>query len=156
MNNLPVRPGAFDVVFLAGTLHHSSDIVRTMRQVARVLVPGGIAVVINEPVRSLFRSKDLTGSPEIEHGINEHVYTIFEYLWAVRRAGLRFKLFFPRSILRGLERSEARVVQEMGTLGHRVTSLFWHRRLGRQTVCGPLLPAIYLIASMPLVMIASK
>lgn len=151
MNNLPIRPGAFDIVFMTGTLHHSSDLVRTMRQVAGSLVPGGMAIVINEPVRSLFQSKDLTGCLEVEHGINEHVYTILEYLWAVWRAGLRPKLFFPRSISQGLERDDACVAQEMGTLGHRVVSRLW-RRAAR----GPLLPVMYLIANMPLAMIARK
>jgi SAM-dependent methyltransferase len=151
MNNLPIRPGAFDIAFMTGTLHHSSDLVRTMRQVTESLVPGGMAIVINEPVHSLFQSKDLTGCPEVEHGINEHVYTIFEYLWAVWRAGLRPKLFFPRSISQGLERGETCVAQGMGTLGHRVVS-----RLRRRAMCGPLLPVMYLIANMPLVMVAGK
>jgi SAM-dependent methyltransferase len=156
MNNLPVQPGTFDIVFMTSTLHHSSDLVDTMRQVAASLASGGMAIVINEPVRSLFQSKELTGCAEIEHGINEHVYTVFEYLWAVRRAGLKSKLFFPRSVSRGLDRNEARIVQEMGLLGHRIVSRLWRRRLGRYAMCGSLLPAVYLVSSMPLVMIASK
>jgi hypothetical protein len=107
--------------------------------------------VINEPVRSLSQSKDLTGCPEIEHGINEHVYTILEYLWAVRRAGLRPKLFFPRSVLRALDRDESGEAQEMRTLWQRGVSRLW-----RRAVRGPLLPVMYLISSMPLVMVASK
>jgi hypothetical protein len=136
---------------MTGTLHHSSDLLQTMRQVAEALVPEGIAIVINEPVRSLLKSKHLTGCTEIEHGINEHVYTILQYLWAVRRAGLRPKLFFPRSISRAVQRREARVAQQMGALGHRVASRLW-----RWALCGPLLPAMYVISSMPYVMIASK
>jgi SAM-dependent methyltransferase len=151
MNNLPVRPDAFDVVFMTGTLHHSSDSVRTIREVAQALVPGGVAIVINEPVRSLMRSEELTGCPEIEHGINEHVYTIFGYLWAVWRAGLRPRLFFPHSISKRLDHGERGLAQEMGAFGYRVVS-----RLGRRAMRGPLLPAVYLIASMPLVMLASK
>lgn len=156
MNGLPVRHGVFDVVFMTGTLHHSSDPGQTMRQVAQVLAAGGTAIVINEPVRSLFRSKDLVGCPEVEHGINEHIYTILEYLQAARHASLRPKLFFPRSISRGFDRSEARIAQEMGKIGYQVASRLWQRRLGRQAICGPLLLVLYLVASMPLVMIARK
>jgi uncharacterized protein YbaR (Trm112 family)/ubiquinone/menaquinone biosynthesis C-methylase UbiE len=156
MNNLPVRPGVFDVIFMTATLHHSSDLAQTMCQVAEKLVPGGTAIVINEPVRSLLRSRDMTGCPEVEHGINEHVYAIFEYLRAVRRAGLRPKLFFPRSISRGLERNEEITAQEMGKLGYQIVSWLWKREPGRRAVRGALLPFVYLIASMPLVMVAHK
>ena len=113
MNDLPLRPGVFDIVFMTGTLHHSSDLSNTMRQVAAALAPGGTAVVINEPVQSLVRKKNLAGCLEVEHGINEQVYRIYEYLWATWRAGLRSRLYFPASISKHLDQDDQRMVQEM-------------------------------------------
>jgi uncharacterized protein YbaR (Trm112 family)/SAM-dependent methyltransferase len=156
MNNLPMLPMSFDIVFMTATLHHSSNLVRTMHQVATTLAPDGIAIVVNEPVQSPLWPTDLSNSEEIAHGINENAYYIFEYLWAALCAGLRPRLFFPRSIERGLVRDDARVAQEMGSIRHRVISHLWRYRAIRRALCGPLLPAIYLIASLPLVMIARK
>jgi uncharacterized protein YbaR (Trm112 family)/ubiquinone/menaquinone biosynthesis C-methylase UbiE len=156
MNDLPLCPASFDVVFMTSTLHHSSDPAECMRQVAKSLVPGGLAIVINEPIRSLFRSSNLSNCPEIAHGINENVYTIIEYLTAIRRAGLQPRLFFPRSISQGLEKNKPATKQEMGTIGHYVAAHLWQRKRGRQLMNGPFLPAICLIASMPLVMMAHK
>ena len=156
MNNLPLRPGTFDIVFMTGTLHHSSDPVHTMHQVAKVLTRDGIAVVINEPVYGLLRSKSLTGCSEVEHGINEHVYRIYEYWGAARRARLQPVLLFPRSIERGLERREPRVAQEMGKTGHAIVSCLWQSNWARRAMRGSALPILYYFTSMPLVMIARK
>ncbi len=93
MNQIPMRDSVFDVVFMAATLHHSSDIQATLKQVHAALKPGGSLVLINEPVVSLFASKNLS-CPEVEHGINEHVYRYLEYHRALK--GLNFNLqLFP-------------------------------------------------------------
>jgi SAM-dependent methyltransferase len=41
--SLPFRDGAFDIVYSWGVLHHSPDTARAIREVYRVLRPGGIA-----------------------------------------------------------------------------------------------------------------
>ena len=51
---------------------------------------GGIVAGLNEGTRAPYRSG---ANPEQEHekelGINEHVHTMWAYLWAFARAGLR-------------------------------------------------------------------
>jgi ubiquinone/menaquinone biosynthesis C-methylase UbiE len=44
--NLPFRDASFDVVYSHGVLHHTPDTPRTIREIYRVLAPGGRAVVM--------------------------------------------------------------------------------------------------------------
>jgi ubiquinone/menaquinone biosynthesis C-methylase UbiE len=44
--NLPFADGSFDLVYSHGVLHHTPDTPRTIREVYRVLSPGGRAVVM--------------------------------------------------------------------------------------------------------------
>ncbi|HSP16230.1 MAG TPA: class I SAM-dependent methyltransferase [Thermoanaerobaculia bacterium] len=44
--NLPFRDASFDVVFSNGVLHHTSDTTRAVREVHRVLRPGGRVVLM--------------------------------------------------------------------------------------------------------------
>lgn len=155
MNDLPLQANQFDIVFMTGTLHHSSTPAQVMQEVARCLKPNGQAVIINEPIRGIFRSKDLSWCSEIAHGINENVYTIHEYINATQTANLNPLLFFPRSIARGLEQHNSGVRQEMGTIGYYLSSLLWRTQWGRKALQGNLLPVILNLASLPLVMIAS-
>ena len=144
---------------MTGTLHHSSDPRGVLREMARVLVPGGIAVIVNEPVSSLLDPEPEAGSVEIEHGINENVYPLWTYVTGALQAGLRPWFFFPRSIEQRLAEGHHLLVrQELGAAGFRLVSWLWQRRLGRRFGLGtrPLLAAVYLLASMPLVMFATK
>lgn len=92
MNDLPFRPEVFDLVFVAATLHHSSDLHTTVRQIERTLKPGGRLVVVNEPAVSIFQNRKIENSPEIEAGVNEHVFWFWEYLVALRRASMHYQL----------------------------------------------------------------
>jgi ubiquinone/menaquinone biosynthesis C-methylase UbiE len=44
--NLPFADGSFDLVYSHGVLHHTPDTARTIREVHRVLAPGGRAVIM--------------------------------------------------------------------------------------------------------------
>jgi ubiquinone/menaquinone biosynthesis C-methylase UbiE len=44
--NLPFKDGSFDIVYSNGVLHHSTDTVRCIAEVRRVLKPGGRAVLM--------------------------------------------------------------------------------------------------------------
>ena len=57
MEQLPFADGAFDLVTTSAALHHSADPVRTLRQAARVLRPGGVLLALNEPAKGLFRDE---------------------------------------------------------------------------------------------------
>lgn len=51
---LPFPDGSFDLVYSWGVLHHTPDTPRAVREVGRVLVPGGRACVMLYHRRSLF------------------------------------------------------------------------------------------------------
>ena len=87
---LPFADGSFDVAFCVATLHHAIDLGAMVGELARVTRRGGIVAGLNEGTRAVYRSGE---NPEQEHekelGINEHVHTMWAYVWAFTRAGLR-------------------------------------------------------------------
>ena len=86
---LPFTGGAFDVAFCVATLHHALDLGAMVAELGRVTRRGGVVAGLNEGTRAPYRSG---ANPEQEHekelGINEHVHTMWAYLWAFVRAGL--------------------------------------------------------------------
>ena len=87
---LPFADGSFDAAFCVATLHHALDLRAMVGELARVTRRGGIVAGLNEGTRAPFRSG---ANPEQEHekelGINEHVHTMWAYVWAFAQAGLR-------------------------------------------------------------------
>lgn len=87
--SLPFADGAFDVTYCVATLHHALDLDRMVGEMARVTRRGGFAVALNEGTRAVYRSGDAPDQEEERgYGINEHVHTLYAYLWAFARAGL--------------------------------------------------------------------
>jgi uncharacterized protein YbaR (Trm112 family)/SAM-dependent methyltransferase len=87
--SLPFADGAFDVTYCVATLHHALDLGRMVRELARVTRRRGYVVALNEGTRAVYRSGDAPDQEEErEYGINEHVHTLYAYLWAFARAGL--------------------------------------------------------------------
>jgi SAM-dependent methyltransferase len=86
---LPFAAQTFDVAFCVATLHHALDLGAMARELARVTRRGGIVAALNEGTRAPYVSND---NPEQAHekslGINEHVHTMWAYLWAFTRSGL--------------------------------------------------------------------
>jgi SAM-dependent methyltransferase len=89
---LPFADETFDVAFCVATLHHAIDLGSMVSELARVTRRGGFVAALNEGTRAPYRSGS---NPEQEHekelGINEHVHTVWAYLRAMRRAGLKVK-----------------------------------------------------------------
>jgi SAM-dependent methyltransferase len=87
---LPFADASFDLVFCVATLHHALDLGAMVGELARVARHGAVVAALNEGTRAPYRSH---ANPEQEHekelGINEHVHTLWAYLWAFGRAGLR-------------------------------------------------------------------
>ena len=87
---LPFADGSFDVAFCIATLHHALDLRAMVAELARVTRRGGIVAALNEGTRAPYVSG---ANPEQERekelGINEHVHSMWAYLWAFARAGLR-------------------------------------------------------------------
>jgi uncharacterized protein YbaR (Trm112 family) len=90
--HLPFADASFDLAYCVATLHHALDVGRMVRELARVTRPGGTVAALNEGTRSLGRSgENPSQQAEKELGINEHVHTVWAYVWAFARAGLRIR-----------------------------------------------------------------
>jgi SAM-dependent methyltransferase len=80
-HKLDFRDNYFDFVVCSAVLHHAVNIVTVLREVKRVLKPGGQVVAIREPVWPLMKvkSRSLTQTKLVDAGVNENFYTLGEY-----------------------------------------------------------------------------
>ena len=89
---LPIASDQFDYVFISAAMHHTNFLRALAREMARVLKPGGMALIANEPTRTVFDDEaDLlieAAEPELRHGITERRPTTAEYLRSLTAAGL--------------------------------------------------------------------
>lgn len=86
---LPFASSSFDLVFCVAALHHALDLAAMVGEMARVARRGGYVCALNEGTRALLRSGEAPDQAEERaFGINEHVHTVYAYLWAFARAGL--------------------------------------------------------------------
>jgi len=87
--HLPFPAGAFDLAYCVAALHHALDLGSMVRELARVTRRGGVVAALNEGTRALTASGDVPDqAEERSFGINEHVHTLYAYLWAFWRSGL--------------------------------------------------------------------
>jgi ubiquinone/menaquinone biosynthesis C-methylase UbiE len=75
-------------------LHHAVDMTEVLREVKRILKPGGQFVAIREPVWPLvqFKSRSRTQKALIAAGVNEHVYNLAEYRQFFANAGFALRV----------------------------------------------------------------
>jgi uncharacterized protein YbaR (Trm112 family) len=96
--HLPFPDGVFDVVYCVATLHHALDLTLMVKEMARVARRGGVVAGLNEGTKGVRQSSE---NPDQEAekalGINEHVHTIWAYVYSFSRAGL---------VVRRLERAD--------------------------------------------------
>lgn len=99
MTGPPIASGSLDYVFCAEVLHHNRkpELRETLRELHRVLKPGGLLIVLNEPLRFPTNLKRDHGQEVAEFEGNENVYFFHEYLLAARRAGFSVQLVEPRT-----------------------------------------------------------
>jgi SAM-dependent methyltransferase len=85
---------SFDCVFCSEVLHHNdgAHLRRTMRELWRVLRPGGRLFVIGEPLRFPLRPKLAHGREVAAYEGNEHVFLLGEYVLGALLAGFRVRL----------------------------------------------------------------
>jgi ubiquinone/menaquinone biosynthesis C-methylase UbiE len=80
----------FDLVVCSTVLHHASNIVQALREVKRVLKPGGKFVAVREPVWPLVKIKSRTKMLQrlVATGVDERFYTLSDYKEFFRQAAL--------------------------------------------------------------------
>jgi SAM-dependent methyltransferase/uncharacterized protein YbaR (Trm112 family) len=88
---------SFDYVFCCEVLHHNDtdNLGRTMRELYRILRPGGTLLVINEPMRFPFNLKRDHAQEVAQFEGYEHVFFCHEYVLAARRAGFKLTVREP-------------------------------------------------------------
>jgi SAM-dependent methyltransferase len=89
--HLPFISGTFDFVFFCGALHHFERFEVVLREVRRVLKPGGRLIAANEPAIPLAaRERDVqAGFEEVQKGIVERRPKLLGYWLPLVRAGFR-------------------------------------------------------------------
>jgi SAM-dependent methyltransferase len=97
MTDPAIASRSLDWVFCCETLHHNSpdDLGRTLRELHRVLRPGGALLAINEPLRYPTNLKRDHGAEVAQFEGNENVYFFHQYVRAARRAGFEVELLEP-------------------------------------------------------------
>jgi SAM-dependent methyltransferase len=98
IHHLPLPDGWADAVFSCAAIHHSGDLDALFAEIARVLRPGGTLVFVCEPAKRAAIAGNVPQNEETAVGINEHFYSLAEYMTALRRAGLRARRLVPRTI----------------------------------------------------------
>lgn len=87
----PFPEAAFDLVYARQVLHHIPDLPALMREIFRLLRPGGLLIATREHVIS--RKADLQAfydpHPIHKYTQGENAYLLQEYLDSMRAAGLR-------------------------------------------------------------------
>lgn len=89
-HKLDFPPGHFDYVICSSALHSAANIVQVLREVKRVLKPGGQLVAIREPVLPIvpLKSRSKPGSRRSASSPTERFYTLAHYKEFFKQAGL--------------------------------------------------------------------
>jgi ubiquinone/menaquinone biosynthesis C-methylase UbiE len=84
----------FDYVICSTVLYDATNIVQALREVKRVLKPGGRFVAIREPVWPLVKIKSRAKmvSKLVRTGVNERFYTLTDYKEFFKQAGLPLEI----------------------------------------------------------------
>ena len=102
ISDLPFRSQSFDLVLMLEVIEHLPDIPHSLREIARVLKPGGIAIVttpnrlnvisrIHYLLTGFYKGRraPLPYRYRVEDGRNWHVMGLNDFHWMARGYGLR-------------------------------------------------------------------
>ncbi len=147
MNQLPFQNGVFDVVVFSATLHHSANIEQTMAEVARVLGPGGVALVLSEQIGGLFKRE---GRYRHRNTLINETYRPFRhYHTAFAKAGFKPKYLFSRYFDQKLTSGDINASRRFGRLGKAAATL-WKISLFRTPASERLLITWHVLFGFPL------
>ena len=110
MNRLPYANEIFDIVLFSAALHHSPDTL-TMCEVARILKPDGIALVLSEQIGGWFKST--TRYNHRNQLIHESYFYRSRYDSAFRAAGFTPKYLFSAFYDRKLRQGKFTTIRDM-------------------------------------------
>jgi SAM-dependent methyltransferase len=150
MNRLPYRDGVFDLLLLSATSHHSPDLDLTVREVARVLRPGGVALFLNDPIGGWL--KRLGGPISHENRsalVHENEYSIWRYHAAFHRNHFRVQYLFSDFYDRKLAAGAIHPKMRFAHLG-RIVSRLWRVPALRRAAKTHLTWALHLVFGFPL------
>jgi len=153
MNELPFQDGVFDLVLFSATLHHSPDLKRTMREVARVTSSAGTVLVLSEQIGGWFKRSDRYSHRSDQ--IHETYRSFFEYHTSFTRAGLHPKYLFSEHFDKKLRERRIHPEGRYASLGNMVAWL-WKRQQFRKLARGPLLYVAHTLFGFPLNAILRK
>ena len=123
--SLPFADESFDITYAVAALHHAIDLGAMVREMARVTKRGGWVLGLNEGTRAVTASAEAPGQEEeIQYGINEHVHTVYSYLWAFTRAGLAVKHVEPADGYGNLAGRKAGRLLRLPVVGKTVATMY--------------------------------
>jgi len=86
---LPFAEATFDFASTFAALHHFADPVSVLREVVRVVKPGGFVAIMCEPTGHEFDRPHPQIVEVLEHGVNEQIFSLDEYARMFHAVGLR-------------------------------------------------------------------
>lgn len=100
MRLLPFQNNSFDIVLVNAALHHSSNLLKTLQEINRVLSPNGQLIILNEPSTGWFGGTERDQlSRDRQVGFSENRYTLQEWITNFNKAGFVSKIYLPSNLL---------------------------------------------------------
>jgi SAM-dependent methyltransferase len=84
---LPFRSGAFDAVLCTNSFHHYPEPAGTLREIRRVLRPGGRAVLIDPNLDSPISRLTIYGGEALVFGMSVHLHSARDWIALCAEAG---------------------------------------------------------------------
>lgn len=86
---LPFRSASFDAAICRSVLHHLDDLEMGLREICRILKPGGVFIALGEHIRSLLSdgNRFRAAHPAVSYGVDERAYPLVRYWWSLRESG---------------------------------------------------------------------
>lgn len=78
---MPFHSDSFDIAFCRSVLHHLFDLKQGLREIRRILKPGGLFLACNEHILALFSQGKtfLRAHPAVAFGVDENAYHALTY-----------------------------------------------------------------------------